>query len=166
MAGVVKRSDGKPRDRTLEIMTLSMLCLLKNQKLHIVGLSNGGRSRVKVTKVLPYGGERMEGHHCWPKNSYFKFRIHMMWLPWQDAMSNSLLFSSLSHISYFPSHHLSHQPSCEEKLLPAATGITHSDEKKTISGATGSDSGATPLQRGTGLDTHSATLQRALDLFA
>lgn len=144
-----------------------MLCLPKNQKLHIVGLSDGGRSRVKVAKVLPYGGERMEGRHRWPESSSFKFRIHTTWLPRRDGVNNSLLSSSLSHTSLFPPPTVSASSShVEESCPPAATGITHSDEKKTISGATGSDGGATPLQRGTGLDTHSAPLQRAFGLFA
>lgn len=144
-----------------------MPCLPKNQKLHIVGLSDGGRSRVKAAKVLPYGGERMEGRHRWPESSSFKFRIHMTWLPRRDGVNNSLLSSSLSHTSLFPPPTVSACSShVKESCPPAATGITHSDEKKTISGATGSDGGATPLQRGTGLDTHSAPLQRAFGLFA
>lgn len=145
-----------------------MLRVPKNQKLHILGLSDGGRSRVKVAKVLPYGGERMEGRHRWPESSSFKFRIHTTWLPRRDGVNNSLLSSSLSHTSLPPPLPPSQPPALMWRRVapPAATGITHSDEKKTISGATGSDGGATPLQRGTGLDTHSAPLQRAFGLFA
>lgn len=57
---------------------------------------------MKVAKVLPYGGERMEGRHRWPESSSFKFRIHTTRLPRRDGVNNSLLSSSLSHTSLFP----------------------------------------------------------------
>lgn len=146
------------------------LCLLKNQKLHISGLprgdgGGGGWSRVTVAKVLPYGGEQMRGRRRRPESIYSKFRIHTTRLPRRDGVNNSLLSSSLPSRTRLSFRLPPSQPLAlmwRRVPPPAATGITHSDEKKTISGATGSYGGATLLQRGAGLDTHSATLQRGL----